>query len=78
MPNLCGSVLDAWIGLEDFADEGTFVWTSSREPPGESFWYPGEPTDSGAEEDCVYIWKEGLWVDQNCEKYTHHFVCEMP
>ena len=57
-----------WIGLNDAANEGVFEWSS-----GESFDYsnfaPGEPNDSGGNEDYVTMWSRstqmGTWNDYN-------------
>lgn len=55
-----------WIGLNDAAVDGTFVW-SSGETPSYTNWTPGEPsgTSGGAEEDYVIKWGEhdGQWND---------------
>ena len=35
-----------WIGLNDAANEGQFVWASG-EPVAFTYWYPGEPNNLG-------------------------------
>src|ERR1043165_8994312 len=37
-----------WIGLDDAAHEGQFVWPSG-EPVTFTYWYPGEPNNLGGE-----------------------------
>ena len=67
----------AWIGLNDFAEEGVFVWTSSLERAESTFWGSGEPGDSGHEEDCAVLRESDFeWHDYNCETPKFPFVCE--
>jgi hypothetical protein len=53
-----------WIGLNDVAEEGTFVWTSG-EPFSYDNWKPGEPNSGGGvfDEDYVHFEPDGLWND---------------
>ena len=38
-----------WIGLNDTANEGQFVWANG-EPVAFTYWYPGEPNNLGGED----------------------------
>jgi len=38
-----------WIGLNDAANEGQFVWANG-EPVTFTYWYPGEPNNLGGED----------------------------
>ena len=72
-----------WIGGEDRADEGTWVWAD-----GSTFyegstsvlytnWNSGEPNDS-SNEDCIQlIPATGLWNDAKCGD-SHGYWCEVP
>jgi hypothetical protein len=65
-----------WIGLNDIAEESSFVWTS-----GASFafdvWQPGEPNDY-QKEDCVEVNADTwTWNDFDCEA-PKASVCEGP
>jgi hypothetical protein len=52
-----------WIGLNDVALEGTFVWTSG-EPVTYTNWSPGEPNNSGGAENYVEMFgSNGMWND---------------
>ena len=53
----------AYIGLNDRAAEGTFVW-SSGEPVTFTFWASGEPNDESNEDFALIFWtSEGKWND---------------
>ncbi len=70
-----------WIGLNDAAAEGTFVW-SSGEPVSYTDWYWGEPNDYYTGEDYgVVNWQygngftgdlsaRGAWNDTNNDNYS--------
>ncbi len=51
-----------YIGLNDTRQEGVFEWYSG-EPVDYTFWYPGEPNNSGGIEDWVHIYNfsNGNW-----------------
>ena len=61
-----GTNRELWIGLNDAAQEGTFVW-SSGEPVTYTRWYPGEPNNF-SNDDYTHIWApdkdaNGRWND---------------
>jgi hypothetical protein len=65
----------AWIGLNDLANEGTFVW-ANRDSAGYRVWTPEEPNEATGGEDCVeLIMKTKSWNDNNCGKLLY-FLCE--
>lgn len=52
-----------WLGFNDFASEGSFVWTSG-ENPGFTNWSGGEPNDFGGREDATELFgSNGAWND---------------
>ncbi|HEX3725523.1 MAG TPA: lectin-like protein [Pirellulales bacterium] len=57
-----------WIGLNDYADKGTFSWVSGQ-PVTYTNWAAGEPNDSGGDEDAVHIesprFRGPFWNDRN-------------
>ena len=58
-----------WIGYNDLASEGTFVWQVGGN--GYTKWGPGEPNDVGGE-DCAYG-IAGLWNDAPCSTSLPYF-----
>lgn len=54
-----------WIGFNDEAVEGTFVWYD-QSPVVYTNWASGEPNNSGGNEDCVQIYPDGRWNDLPC------------
>ena len=64
----------AWIGLNDRAAEGKFVWASGQENSYTN-WLGGQP-DGGRSENCVYMWYDGgVWFDYECND-RNPFICE--
>ncbi|XP_078251343.1 galactose-specific lectin nattectin-like [Rhinoraja longicauda] len=65
---------EAWIGLNDRCQEGTFTWIDGS---SQSYrhWLSGEPNHSG-DEDCVErnFRGKGVWNDLSCETKLD-FVC---
>ena len=54
-----------WIGHNDEAAEGTFVWYD-QSPITYTNWAGGEPNNTGGNEDCVQIYPDGFWNDLPC------------
>jgi len=65
-----------WIGFNDRAKEGTFVWEDGSTSTYTS-WHSGEPNDSDHKEDCAQLNRFGdyTWNDANCDGEIY-FVCE--
>ena len=51
-----------WIGFNDVASEGTWVW-SSGEPVTYTGWAPASPDNYGGNQDYGYIHNNRLWDD---------------
>lgn len=70
---------DCWIGADDLAADGTFVWLDGevwnyapQQPP----WQNGEP-NGGTNENCVEIYTSGRLNDDSCSK-SQNYLCERP
>merc|ERR1712098_715195 len=44
-----------WIGLNDIANDGDFVWAESHQSVDYTNWHPGQPDNGSGDEDCVHI-----------------------
>lgn len=65
--------LDAWLGLTDLAEEGSWTWLNG-EPIAYSRWASGQPDNAG-EEDCGGTFYDGSWNDYPCW-YPLGAICE--
>ena len=63
-----------WIGFNDLASEGTWVWADGT-ATSYTNWSSGEPNDSGGE-DCAHIYTNGQWNDHRCTVLSAYFICE--
>jgi len=64
-----------WIGFNDEAQEGNFVWYD-QSPVVYTNWNGGEPNNSG-NEDCTQIFANGLWNDLPCTVGNSRSVVEV-
>lgn len=64
-----------WVGGTDEEDEGTWVWSGTKQQLDYTNWAIGEP--GGLEGDCMYLNRDysGKWCDNPCET-KYNFVCE--
>lgn len=68
----------AWIGLNDFATEGKFLWADNT-PLKYTKWRDNEPNNLGGNEDAVAIYRnDGTWLDYAHFAATQCWVCERP
>merc|ERR1711962_562562 len=65
-----------WLGLDDKAKEGTFVWNDGTPLSGYNDWNRGEPNNYRGKEDCTHITKGNKWNDLSCSTRMV-FVCEV-
>lgn len=64
-----------WIGFNDEANEGNFVWYD-QSPVIYTHWNGGEPNNSG-NEDCTQIYPNGYWNDLPCTSSGSKSVIEV-
>ena len=64
----------AWIGLNDIAEEGEYVWESGAGTVYRN-WDGYEPDNADNIEDCVAVRPDGPWNDQPCSA-TRMVLCE--
>jgi hypothetical protein len=64
-----------WIGGDDIAIEGTYVWEND-EPWAFASWKPGEPSGDVDHHDCIKLTgSPAVFDDDDCNQ-KHGFVCE--
>lgn len=65
-----------WIGLAELRD-GRWIWSNGT-PMKFAAFHPGEPNNSGGNEDCgEWFTDNGRWNDVDCFA-PRHFLCEAP
>ena len=70
---------NVWIGYNDRAQEGKWIWTNTGESGTYTNWDTGEPNNDD-DQDCAILWSgqvRKFWDDIECA--CHHkqwFVCE--
>ncbi|KAE8285643.1 C-type lectin domain family 17, member A Prolectin [Larimichthys crocea] len=65
---LLKSGYNAWIGLSDSLEEGTWVWLDGT-PVTIAYWQPGQPNSFNRNQDCGEIVQKeggGEWNDDGC------------
>lgn len=76
---LKGSSAGFWIGLNDQAQENTFVWTDGSEPFGYILAWTQEPNrlvNYGP--NCASMASDGRFLDEDCDKDYAIAACEEP
>ena len=71
---------NAWIGYNDVANEGEFVWTRTGQSGIYQNWAKGAPDIIVADntKDCVIVQHDQMfWNDLECDQPTRHSVCKI-
>ena len=83
MENLKSAVLpdnyeqDYWLWMNDFKQQGQYVWGTTGEIPNKIKWAESEP--NYANEHCVCSrdgWINGTWIDVLCTTFRANVICE--
>ncbi|CAC5389919.1 unnamed protein product [Mytilus coruscus] len=66
-----------WLGGRDDVIEGIWMWASTDRAFNYTDWYPGQPDNSGGNENCVHMYAAWSlkWNDDPC-KTAYRFICE--
>jgi C-type mannose receptor len=71
-----------WVGGNDLQVEGEWKWFTSNEKVTYSTWHPGNPSNSGGNENCMEILdgdgsgpKKPLWNDKVCHAFQR-YICQ--
>ena len=64
-----------WIGGNDIAAEGTWVWEDGEIWGGFTAWNDGEP-NGGVSEQCIaLLYYKNAWNDVSCGR-VYNFMCK--
>ncbi|XP_052774130.1 low affinity immunoglobulin epsilon Fc receptor-like [Mya arenaria] len=64
-----------WMDLNDLQEEGSWLWQATGTAPEYTNWMPGEPNNTGNDENCALIYKGGKWNDGHCTTVSR-YICE--
>ncbi|XP_066295774.1 lactose-binding lectin l-2-like [Branchiostoma lanceolatum] len=65
-----------WFGLTDVQQERSWMWADGVALGSFRPWGPGEPNNSGGNEDCAEYWKDDMWNDVPCSA-SRKFICQV-
>ena len=62
-----------WLGINDLANQGQYVYASDGQPVVDGMWTAGQPNDNGHR--CVGGYWNSLWWDEGCT-YPIYSICQ--
>ncbi|XP_045183604.2 uncharacterized protein LOC123542037 [Mercenaria mercenaria] len=66
--------VESFIGANDVAEEGNWVWSISGQTMNYSSWFPGNPNNHGGDQDCAVLLGD-RWDDNHCGG-PFKYICE--
>ena len=72
---ICSKIC-TWIGCNDIAHEGRFVWSHNNQVVTYFKWYSGQPDNYGKNEDCCMLVHDRRWNDYPCNEAIESFICK--
>jgi len=67
--------VDVWLGMTDEAQEDEWVWRADGAALDWTNWKDGQPNNSGGNEQCATLDKNGEWWDRGCTQ-KYRLACE--
>ena len=67
----------AWIGGQDFLDEGKFAWLEDGSIVSDLYsnWKTGQPNNIQENQHCVWMRLDGSWDDVTCKR-KENYICQ--
>ena len=67
----------AWIGGQDFLDEGKFAWLQDETLVDDSYtnWKTGQPNNIMENQHCMWMRLDGSWDDVTCKR-RENYICQ--
>ena len=65
----------AWIGGQDFFDEGKFAWLEDGSIVSDLYSKTGQPNNIQENQHCVWMRLDGSWDDVTCKR-KENYICQ--
>ena len=73
-----GAIEDFMTGANDVAQPNTFVYYNSKRPVPDYVWLPGQPDNSGGNEECAQIRARDRGLNDRACAVLSKYMCEIP